>query len=181
MISVEQDAKFKMDRAAQIRQQKLHEIFINREHKNLDEEEEDQGDLDDAISLDKTIRKRLQPGTGLTGTHKVGTGSRYLSDSRTAGFQDQDLRIAQAADGENVRKEIYNIERKLQMAHVKRENFTKNQVENALNYKNKLNSIKQTKEAILSRQEWETMNKVILKHHEKDINISKRARDKLFM
>ena len=86
MISVEQEAKLKMERAAQIRQQKLHDIFINRQHKIIDDDEEDQGDLDDAISLDKTIRKRMQPGTSLSGTQKQVTGSRYLSDSRTAGF-----------------------------------------------------------------------------------------------
>ena len=49
-------------------------------------------------------------------------------------------------------------------------------MDNALNYENKLNSIKSTKEALLSRQEWETMNKVILKHHEKGVEMSKKAK-----
>jgi len=63
---------------------------------------------------------------------------------------------------------MYNIDRKLQQANMKKENKIKEKVECAQNYDQKLNTIKSTKEAILTNSEWETMNKVVLKHHDKD-------------
>ena len=69
-----------------------------------DDDEDDQGDLDDAISLDKTIRKRVQTTGGLMSTHKQITASRYLSDSRYAAISEHDPRVAQKVDGENVRR-----------------------------------------------------------------------------
>ena len=53
----------------------------------------------------------------------------------------------------------------------------KRQVDNAHNYDAKLNTIKSTKEALLSQKEWETMNKVILKHHGKEQNLTKKAKE----
>jgi len=71
-------------------------------------------------------------------------------------------------DPETIRLQMYNIDRKLQQANMKKENKIKEKVECAQNYDQKLNTIKSTKEAILTNSEWETMNKVVLKHHDKD-------------
>ena len=45
---------------------------------------------------------------------------------------------------------MYNIERKLQQANMKRENKNKEKLDNAEKYDEKLNTIKSTKQAILS-------------------------------
>lgn len=82
-----------------------------------------------------------------------------------------------ATDSETIRLQIYNIDRKLQLANMKRENKNKEVIDHAKDYKNKLNTIKSTKEALLSQSEWETMNKVILKHHEKDVKMKKKAKE----
>ena len=50
-------------------------------------------------------------------------------------------------------------------------------MDQASNYDNKLNTIKTTKEAKENQREWETMNKVILKHHEKNQKMTKKARE----
>ena len=63
---------------------------------------------------------------------------------------------------------MVTIERKLQQANLKRENLMKLQKDNSNNYENKLSTIKTAKEAIQTQHHWETMNKVLLKHHDKD-------------
>lgn len=50
---------------------------------------------------------------------KFATNSRYLSESRFAGASEQDHRNSN--DNETIRLQIYNIERKMQLADVKRQ------------------------------------------------------------
>lgn len=76
--------------------------------------------MDEAISLDKTIKKKS---IGLGRTAKHVTNSRYLSESRLAGASEYDMRSA--TDAETIRLQMYNIERKLQQANIKRENKNK--------------------------------------------------------
>ena len=66
--------------------------------------------MDEAISLDKTLKKK-SIGGGLARTAKQITNSRYLSESRFAGASDQDMRSA--TDPETIRLQMYNIERKI--------------------------------------------------------------------
>ena len=65
---------------------------------------------------------------------------------------------------------MYNIERRLQQANAKRETLLR--VDS--NYGEKLSTIKSVKEQMTRDKEWDTMNRVVLKHHEKDAKMLKQ-------
>ena len=72
---------------------------------------------------------------------------------------------------------MHNIERRLQQANAKRETFLKNQLDGQANYVDKLSTIKSVKDQIIKDKEWDTMNRVVLKHHEKDAKLVKQAKE----
>ena len=69
------------------------------------------------------------------------------------------------------------IDRKLYMAKVKRETRMKDKKDSGSYYKDKLSTIKSNKEALAYQREYDTMNKVILKHHEKVQKMTKKAKE----
>jgi len=83
LTGVEEDARSKMNKAAENRDRFLNDYFLNRKSK-IDDYDEDEGDLDEAISLDKTLKKKTGGGAQLGRTTKFATNSRYLSESRFA-------------------------------------------------------------------------------------------------
>ena len=69
------------------------------------------------------------------------------------------------------------IDRRIYLAQVKRETTIKSKKDQGGDYKDKLATIKSNKEALANQREYETMNKVILKHHEKVQKMTKKAKE----
>lgn len=94
-----------MSRAAKNREKYLHDVFIQRNSK-IEDYEDDDGEFDDAISLEKTQRRK----GGLSKSQK--NYSRLHSDSRYAIPPQTDERDEN--DSETIRLKMFNIEKKLQ-------------------------------------------------------------------
>lgn len=88
---------------------------------------------------------------------------------------------AERDDHEVIRLQMHNIERRLQQANAKREAVLKGQLDAQAHYSDKLNTIKSVKEQITKDKEWDTMNRVVLKHHEKDLKLVKQAKEQKAM
>ena len=99
-----------MKKAAVNREKYLHDQFFQKRSR-LDDYDDDDGDLDEAISFDKTNRKKTI-GQLMNKTQKH-TNSRYMSESRYAGAQSEYDRRNATAENENVRLQMYGIEKKL--------------------------------------------------------------------
>lgn len=123
-------------------------------------------DQDDAVSADRG-RRALSKSTKVN--TRAGADSKYL-------FGEGSL-SAERDDHEGIRLQMHNIEHRLQQANAKRETFLKNQLDGQANYVDKLSTIKSVKDQIIKDKEWDTMNRVVLKHHDKDAQLVKQAKE----
>mmetsp|Transcript_4715 Transcript_4715/g.8052 ORF Transcript_4715/g.8052 Transcript_4715/m.8052 type:complete len:228 (-) Transcript_4715:321-1004(-) len=78
------------------------------------------------------------------------------------------IQVHHSHDGEVVKLRMQNIEKKIQKANEKREGYINTTLEKQMNYQQQFERALHVKGEIAEKQHYDTMNKVVLKHHNKD-------------
>lgn len=68
---------------------------------------------------------------------------------------------------EAVKFQIYNIERKINRANEKRQDYLSHHLEKSAGYQNRVEQTLMVKSEIIEKQKYDVLNSVVLKHHNK--------------